>query len=289
MNRYASPHALAQAADAPVQVCRMLFAAVGSDPYQLADMRGPDRDRDMVRLCRAVILTAKLHTNASLPAIGRALNRDHSVVHRGLEEAKTLWVTDPDFRDLCGLILRQSRCASEEPAHDRTDTRPCAREAAMYDDAVKTAICQRLIGGESLREICAGIPSPARSTVFEWLSKDDDFRSRYELARTLQAEALVHDIIEIADTPVIGRKTTTKPDGTVETVEGDMIDHRRLRVDARKWVASKLAPKKYGEATLLKHADADGNRVDRMGDEEKFVRLAAIFAEGSARASREKL
>ena len=26
-----------------------------------------------------------------------------------------------------------------------------------------------------------------------------------------------------------------------------MLQHRRLQVDARKWYASKLAPKKYGE------------------------------------------
>ena len=44
------------------------------------------------------------------------------------------------------------------------------------------------------------------------------------------------------------RETKIGKDG-VETTEGDMIEHRRLQVDARKWLAGKLAPKKYGDKT----------------------------------------
>ncbi len=32
----------------------------------------------------------------------------------------------------------------------------------------------------------------------------------------------------------------------------------RLRVDTRKWILSKMLPKVYGDATMLKHADANG-------------------------------
>ena len=35
-------------------------------------------------------------------------------------------------------------------------------------------------------------------------------------------------------------------DGTTEG-HGDMVDRSRLMVNARKWPASKLAPKKYGD------------------------------------------
>jgi hypothetical protein len=79
-------------------------------------------------------------------------------------------------------------------------------------------------------------------------------------ARELQAEYLIDEIVEIADTPQIGVKTIHKPTGT-ETTEGDMIEHRRLRVDARKWVASKLAPKKYGEKVTQEHVGDPANPV----------------------------
>ncbi len=68
-------------------------------------------------------------------------------------------------------------------------------------------------------------------------------------------------MMQIADTPQEGVKTKTLPDGTVETVHGDMIEHRRLQVDTRKWALARMFPKKFGDATLLKHADAEGNSM----------------------------
>jgi hypothetical protein len=33
-----------------------------------------------------------------------------------------------------------------------------------------------------------------------------------------------------------------------------MIDHRRLKVDTRKWYLSKLAPKRYGDRIAVEHS-----------------------------------
>ena len=63
----------------------------------------------------------------------------------------------------------------------------------------------------------------------------------------MPAESLIDEIVEIADTPEFGIKKVTKADGPVEQTEADMIEHRRLRIDTRKWAAAKMAPKKYGE------------------------------------------
>jgi hypothetical protein len=58
--------------------------------------------------------------------------------------------------------------------------------------------------------------------------------------------------MEIADTPVIGTKTVSKATGT-ETTEGDMIEHRRLQVEARKWILAKMLPKVYGDKITAEH------------------------------------
>lgn len=84
------------------------------------------------------------------------------------------------------------------------------------------------------------------NSFYEWISKDKELGDKYAHARQLQAEYLADEIIEIADTPKTGFKVTQKASGT-EVTEGDMIEHRRLQVDARKWKASKLYPKKYGD------------------------------------------
>lgn len=88
---------------------------------------------------------------------------------------------------------------------------------------------------------------PATSTVCLWLAKHQEFSEQYARARDAQADALFDEILDIADTPLVGEKTKVTSDGKTETTTGDMIEHRRLQVDARKWMAGKLRPKKYGD------------------------------------------
>ena len=120
---------------------------------------------------------------------------------------------------------------------------------SSYSEAVADEICARLAGGASLVTICKDEAMPGRRTVLDWLDDDkhDSFRTKYARARDAQADLLAAQIVDIADTPLMGVKTKTNDRGEVETTEGDMIEHRRLQVDARKWYASKLAPKKYGD------------------------------------------
>lgn len=126
--------------------------------------------------------------------------------------------------------------------------RPTAYSAEIAD-----AICERISLGESLRGICEAEDVPAQSTVFRWLGANKEFREQYARAREAQADALFDEILAIADTPQIGEKRKIKEDGGVEVSTGDMIEHRRLQVDARKWMAGKLQPKKYGDKLELEH------------------------------------
>ena len=74
------------------------------------------------------------------------------------------------------------------------------------------------------------------------------------LARDIQADVLFDEIHQIADTPQKGTKTVRKGEGdssTVETTEADMIEHRRLQIDARKWLIGKMAPKNMATSSRL--------------------------------------
>jgi hypothetical protein len=62
----------------------------------------------------------------------------------------------------------------------------------------------------------------------------------------MQADYIFDQIIDIADTTKEGVIIKDGPDGR-EVTTADMIQHRRLQVDARKWVVSKLLPKKFGD------------------------------------------
>lgn len=99
-----TPEMLARVTGAPVRVCKLVFAVADNDEANMRLIRGPSMDEETLRQRRAVILVAKLHTQATLSEIGRAVGRDHSVVLRGLEQAKRMWIEDADFRALCGRI-----------------------------------------------------------------------------------------------------------------------------------------------------------------------------------------
>jgi hypothetical protein len=131
---------------------------------------------------------------------------------------------------------------------------------ADYKSQVADSICDRLSSGESLVQICETEGFPDQRTIFRWLAKDEVFRQNYARARSYWAEAEFERLMQIADTPQEGVKTRTTKDG-LEVTTGDMIDHRRLQVDTRKWALARMFPKKYGDATMLKHADHEGNAM----------------------------
>lgn len=117
-----------------------------------------------------------------------------------------------------------------------------------YSEKRANQICERLADGESLKSICAKGNMPHRATVFRWLAAHDEFRDMYARAREAQADALFDEILDIANTPIEGTKCKVDKDGNVmEVTKGDMIEHRRLQIDARKWIAAKLRPKVYGD------------------------------------------
>lgn len=136
---------------------------------------------------------------------------------------------------------------------------------SSFTEKVAAAICTRISAGESLRAICADADMPHMSTVMRWLGDEahQSFREQYGRAREAQADTLFDEILQIADTPMLGEVVTTKPilvDGKPikgaevrEVRQEDMLAHRRLQIDARKWIAGKLAPKKYGDKLELEH------------------------------------
>lgn len=135
---------------------------------------------------------------------------------------------------------------------------------SKYSQKLADDICEQLAEGRSLRSICADKKMPNRSTVFRWLAENEKFRDQYARAREEQADVFFEEIIEIADeecTTVRADKHSTSDDdgeGNTEVVfDTTAVMRNRLRVDARKWAAAKLAPKKYGDRVAVDHGVQD--------------------------------
>ena len=124
--------------------------------------------------------------------------------------------------------------------------KPAGRHSE-YDDLVATEICYRISNGESLASICRDERMPAASTVYLWLLQQKQFADSYARAREEQADTLADEIHSIADEPP---KEVVDDKGIVR-VDSGWVTWQKNRVDARKWVAAKLKPKKYGERQIL--------------------------------------
>ncbi|MCO7478792.1 terminase small subunit protein [Stenotrophomonas maltophilia] len=135
---------------------------------------------------------------------------------------------------------------------------------SKYSQQLADAICDLLVDGKSLRTICSTAKMPSRSTVIRWLADNETFRNQYARARELQADTLAEEILDIADKAVLGERL--KKDGKGKVLErqtGDMVERSKLMIDARKWYAGKLQPKKYGERVALDHGVQD-NLADQL-------------------------
>jgi hypothetical protein len=117
-----------------------------------------------------------------------------------------------------------------------------------YSAEIADTICNRLAGGESLRAICADAGMPDRATVSRWLARYEEFRDQYGSAREWQAECLADEILEIARDSSGDYVEKHLPDGKVVlVVDHENIARARLRINALKWIAARMAPRKYGK------------------------------------------
>lgn len=89
-------------------------------------------------------------------------------------------------------------------------------------------ICKMLADGITLQTICTLPEMPDRQTVHNWMKSHPDFFDAYTYARQLQADTFAEMVLS-------------------EAFNSHDAQIGRLRIDALKWTASKLAPKKYGD------------------------------------------
>jgi len=141
---------------------------------------------------------------------------------------------------------------------------------STYNKEITEKICLRIAGGESLRAICSDKDLPHVSTILEWLHKHEEFAEQYAHARNRQADHFAEEIIEISDNEKDPQKA-------------------RIRVDARKWYAGKVRPKKWGETSKHEITGADGERLipEPESAEETARKLAFILQTAARNGSNE--
>ena len=120
--------------------------------------------------------------------------------------------------------------------------------------------------GKSLVSLCKDETMPSLRIASRWIEEDVDLQHRYARARADQAERNAEEIVALAD-------ETNRPGITMEEIQV-----AKLRIDARKWVAAKLLPKKYGDKGNEVHVNNTVNNLtitpERLAEIQEARRIA---------------
>jgi len=111
-------------------------------------------------------------------------------------------------------------------------------------DNIFEYVCQEIEKGRALRNVLKDENMPSTSTFYQWLDNDEVKAKQYARATEVRADIIFDDILAIADE---NTNDTSINENGIEVVNNDVIQRSRLRIDARKWVLSKLNPKKFGD------------------------------------------
>lgn len=101
-------------------------------------------------------------------------------------------------------------------------------------------VLESIANGDSLSTALTRVsPSPSYAWAKLQLRGDSRLKTTYQMAVEDRADRLAEELMELAD--------ESMPEGLDGPSKSTWVQQLRLRVDVRKWAASKLKPKTYGE------------------------------------------
>lgn len=128
-----------------------------------------------------------------------------------------------------------------------------------FTEEIKTEILERLVNGEYGAAICRLPHMPNWTNLWRYRERDEDFRNAYARARQVGMEVWEDEIYGIAS----DTSRDYQPDGK-GGVKSDntSVQRDRLRVDTKKWLMSKVAPKEYGDKLQQELSGKDGEKLN---------------------------
>ena len=120
----------------------------------------------------------------------------------------------------------------------------------IYTDKLADEFCARLsTSNKGMHSICKAADMPSYRTVFKWINdKKLGFSHKYAQAKELQAEFMRDEIIEISDE---SSNDTIETESGKKIANNEWMQRSKLRVETRKWLMSKMAPKGFGDSSKL--------------------------------------
>lgn len=127
-----------------------------------------------------------------------------------------------------------------------------AREGAggrptIYSQELADELCLRIANGKSLNAVCKADDMPSKSLVYIWIANNSEFLDKYREATKQREDFHFDEMLDIAD--------------SVEP-ESSEIAKAKLKIDTRKWVLSRMNPRKYGDKPEADEEESNAQPVE---------------------------
>lgn len=165
----------------------------------------------------------------------------------------------------------------KKPAKTKADQPKKIGRPTTFRQEIADTLCEAVSSGKSMRAACREIGID-NTMVFRWIDKNEAFGKQYAKAMAVRAELLAQEIVDIADEAEV--EATYQGEEVKLDLSSAAVARNRLRVDARKWVASKLLPKRYGDKVQIGGAEDLPPVVPALDEKEVARRVAFILASG---------
>ena len=117
-------------------------------------------------------------------------------------------------------------------------------------------IVAKVSAGKSLSTVISEPGYPTWSNFQAMLAQDDKLREAYEKAVQDRADKLADEILQLSDEPM--------PEHLEGAMASAWVQQKRMQVDARKWIASKLKPRTYGDRIDMTVRDERISVIDAL-------------------------
>jgi hypothetical protein len=129
-------------------------------------------------------------------------------------------------------------------------------------------IVARVTAGKSLSTVLRDPGMPDWGTFYNMLDYDPKLRQAYEKAVQDRADRMADEILELSDMEM--------PAGLEGAMASAWVQQKRMQVDARKWIASKLKPRTYGDRIDVAVTDTRISVIDALEAAQSRVKTMAI-------------
>lgn len=136
---------------------------------------------------------------------------------------------------------------AKRPTKRAAPTRKKKTHRTYFSQALFDEMLVEVMEGLTIREICSGPKRPAMKTFYEWVAADAERSKQYARARDVSSDGFEADILSLA-------RSTNPDNATANKAAFEML----------RWVASKRAPRRYGDKQTLEHTGEGGGPVQEI-------------------------